>query len=194
VPSGTTKTVTSNCYENTVAGESGADLVEANFAARELISEGDAFLGDGAFGLLLLTSSFVEQHVVFFRMPLIGPPENEVREALPRRNQRRPRRRKIQALGIGTHAAPLGHFVENQRSAANQPVENAGAPIRIDIDRCQGQREVQPFGTLRGIFEALSLGEIPQHQSQVTAADFFGLERAAERFGLLVHVGESSSH
>ena len=98
--------------------------VEADLLPRELVAERRAPLRERCLGAFLLTPRVFDELQVLFGPLIVRSADDEVREPLAGRGERRPKRRDI-ARGVGPRPVACGHFVEDERAAAHERVEDA---------------------------------------------------------------------
>ena len=145
--------------------------IQPDFFARELVAERCAPLRERCLGSFLLTPRVFDQLEILLR-PLIGrPSDDEIREPLTGRGERRPERRQV-ARRLGPEPLPRGHFIQDERTAAHERVEHAAD--RLGIGPRERHREVEPLGSSRGVGQGLALGQIAEHQTEVLASSRIG--------------------
>ena len=118
-------------HQRGAARQRGIDVLQTGFAAAEVVLEGGALLGQGALRLLFLQARALDERERLFRMLLVGSPDDQVGQALLRGHHGGPERSEVGARRVGANVPARRHFIQDQRTAANQGIERRPAGSRI---------------------------------------------------------------
>ena len=106
-----------------------AHRIQPDFLARELVAERCAPLRERCLGSFFLTPRVFDELQILLGPLIARSADDEVCEPLTRRGERRPEWRDI-ARRVGPQPLARGHFVEHERAAAHERVEDAGDGLR----------------------------------------------------------------